>query len=98
MEPEVRAYLRIVSLLVATPVMLYGGWPYFAARRGAPVPSAASPWTCRSALALILAYGASVFNTWRHAGEVYFDSVTMFIFFLTVARYVEMVARHQARR
>jgi Cu2+-exporting ATPase len=37
-----------------------------------------------------------VFNTWRHAGEVYFDSVTMFIFFLTVARYVEMVARHQS--
>jgi len=94
MEPEVRAYLRIVSLLVATPVMLYGGWPYFW--------NAAQALSKRSitmdvpvSFALILAYGASVFNTWRHAGEVYFDSVTMFIFFLTVARYVEMTARHQ---
>jgi P-type Cu2+ transporter len=97
MESDVRAYLRLVSLLVATPVMLYGGWPYFSnaahavARRSITMDVPVS-------LALILAYGASVFNTWRHTGEVYFDSVTMFIFFLTVARYVEMVARHQSTR
>ncbi len=45
-------------------------------RRGAPgmdVPVA---------LALGLAYGASVINTLRGAGEIYIDSVTMFIFFL----------------
>jgi Cu2+-exporting ATPase len=95
MDPEIRSYLRIVSLLVATPVMLYGGWPYFTnaaqslARRAVTMDVPVS-------LALILAYGASVFNTWRGAGEVYFDSVTMFIFFLTVARYVEMVARHRS--
>ena len=95
MEPDVRAYLRIVSMLVATPVMLYGGWPYFAAavralaRRNITMDVPVS-------LGLLLAYGASVLNTARHAGEVYFDSVTMFIFFLTIARYVEMVARHQS--
>ena len=97
MDAEIRAYLRIVSLLVATPVMLYGGWPYFAnavqalAKRSITMDVPVS-------LALMLAYGASVINTWRGAGEVYFDSVTMFIFFLTVARYVEMVARHQSTR
>ncbi len=95
MEGDVRAYLRIVSLLVATPVMLYGGWPYFT---GAAQTLAKRHITMDVpvALGLLLAYGASVFNTWRHAGEVYFDSVTMFIFFLTIARYVEMVARHQS--
>jgi Cu2+-exporting ATPase len=95
MEADVRTYLRIVSLLVATPVMLYGGWPYFA---GAARAAAKRTITMDVpvALGLMLAYSASVFNTWRHAGEVYFDSVTMFIFFLTVARYVEMVARHQS--
>jgi P-type Cu2+ transporter len=75
--------------------MLYAGWPFFAGAYKAlrmrsitmDVPVAAG---------LMLAFGASVFNTWRHAGDVYFDSVTMFIFFLTVARYVEMVARHQS--
>ena len=95
MDPTVRAYLRIVSMLVATPVMLYGGWPFFV--------GAYNAWRMRSitmdvpvTLGLALAYGASVFNTWRHEGDVYFDSVTMFIFFLTVARFVEMTARHQS--
>jgi Cu2+-exporting ATPase len=97
MDADVRAYLRIVSMLVATPVMLYGGWPYF---KGAAVALSRRAITMDVpvSLGLLLAYGASVFDTWRHAGEVYFDSVTMFIFFLTVARYVEMVARHQSTR
>jgi P-type Cu2+ transporter len=95
MEADVRAYLRIVSLLVATPVMLYGGWPYFAGAARA-LAKRTITMDVPVALGLMLAYSASVFNTWRHAGEVYFDSVTMFIFFLTVARYVEMVARHQS--
>ncbi len=97
MESDVRAYLRLVSLLVATPVMLYGGWPYFSNAARA-VAKRSITMDVPVSLALLLAYGASVFNTWRHAGEVYFDSVTMFIFFLTVARYVEMVARHQSTR
>jgi P-type Cu2+ transporter len=95
MEADVRAYLRIVSLLVATPVMLYGGWPFFSGAARA-LAKRSITMEVPVSLALTLAYGASVFNTWRHAGEVYFDSVTMFIFFLTVARYVEMVARHQS--
>jgi len=95
MEADVRTYLRIVSLLVATPVMLYGGWPYFAGAARA-LAKRTITMDVPVGLGLMLAYSASVFNTWRHAGEVYFDSVTMFIFFLTVARYVEMVARHQS--
>ncbi len=97
MEPEIRAYLRIVSLLVCTPIMLYAGWPYFAnairalARRSIVMEVPVS-------VALILAFAASALNTWRRTGEVYFDSITMFIFFLTVARYVEMAARHQSTR
>ena len=94
MDAGVRSYLRLVSLLVATPVMLYGGWPFF---RGAARALAAREITMDVpvSLGLLLAYGASVIDTWRHAGDVYFDSITMFIFFLTVARYVEMIARHQ---
>jgi Cu2+-exporting ATPase len=95
MDQTIRAYLRIVSMIVATPVMLYGGWPFFV--------GAFNAWRSRGitmdvpvTLGLMLAFGASVFNTWRHSGEVYFDSVTMFIFFLTVARYVEMIARHRS--
>jgi Cu2+-exporting ATPase len=92
MEASVRAYLRLVSLLVATPVMLYGGWPYFAGAFRA-VRSGSLTMDVPVSAGLILAYAASVANTLRHRGEVYFDSVT--IFFLTAARYVELIARRR---
>lgn len=94
MEPEVAHFLQIVSLLLTTPVLLYAGWPFMSNAVRAlrhrsismDVPVAA---------ALLLAYVASVGNTLRQQGEVYFDSVTMFIFFLTLGRYVEMMVRHR---
>jgi Cu2+-exporting ATPase len=94
MDVAVLAYLRLISLLVATPVMFYGGWPFFAGAARA-LASRKVTMDVPVALSLLLAYGASVYNVWRHAGHVYLDSITMFIFFLTVARYVEMIARHQ---
>jgi Cu2+-exporting ATPase len=95
MDATIRAYLRGISMLVATPVMLYGGWPFFiGACKALNVRSITMD--VPVALGLLLAFGASLLNTWRHTGDVYFDSVTMFIFFLTVARYVEMVARHRS--
>jgi Cu2+-exporting ATPase len=48
------------------------------------------------AAALLLAFIASVLNTWRNSGQVYFDSVAMFIFFLLVGRYVEMNVRRSS--
>ncbi|MBL8265159.1 heavy metal translocating P-type ATPase [Steroidobacter sp.] len=93
MEPGLLNYFRIVSLLVATPVMFYAGapillsaWRSLSSRSiGMDVPVSA---------ALLLAYAASVWNTFGNAGgEVYFDSVTMFIFFLTLGRFVQMSVR-----
>ncbi|MET0988443.1 MAG: heavy metal translocating P-type ATPase metal-binding domain-containing protein, partial [Steroidobacteraceae bacterium] len=94
MDADIWRYFRIVSLLVTTPVLLYAGapillgaWRSVRARTiGMDVPVT---------IALVLAYAASVFNTWRGTGVVYFDSVTMFIFFLTLGRWVEMSVRHR---
>lgn len=94
MDASIRTYLRIVSLIVATPVMLYGGWPFFVGAVRA-LASRKITMDVPVALGLMLAYFASVLDTWRQSGEVYFDSITMFIFFLTIARFVEMVARHR---
>jgi len=95
MDPVLRHYLRLVSMLVATPVLFYAGRPFLegawrnlAARQlGMDVPVA---------LALLLAWAASTFNTLRGHGEVYFDSVTMFTFLLLIGRFAEMAARHRA--
>jgi len=87
--------LRWVSWAVATPVLFYSAAPFFkgalrdlqAKRVGMDVPVS---------LGMIIAYSASVWQTLSHGHEVYFDSVTMFVFFLLLGRYVEMAARHKA--
>lgn len=94
-DPAIASYLRYVGMAITTPVLVYSGAPFFAGAwrdlreraLGMDVPVA---------LALTLAYGASVFNTIRGFGQTYFDSVTMFIFFLGAGRYVEMLVRQQS--
>ncbi|MEX0449964.1 heavy metal translocating P-type ATPase [Spiribacter sp. 221] len=97
MDPALETLLRWVSALVATPVALYAGYPFFqgalrdlrARRPGMDVPVA---------LAVGGAYTASVWHVFTGTGEVYFDSVTMFVFFLTIARFLELMARQRAGR
>ena len=48
------------------------------------------------ALGVGAAFLASCWATFTQGGEVYFDSVTMFIFFLLGGRYLEMNARQKA--
>ena len=48
------------------------------------------------ALGLIAAFVPSAHATWTGHGEVYFDSVTMFLAFLLTARYLELCARQSA--
>jgi Cu2+-exporting ATPase len=94
MDPSIEQFLRLISLLVATPIVLYSGAPFFrgawrdlqARNPGMDVPVA---------LAIGAAYAASVWNTLIGHGEVYFDSATMFVFLLSIARHLEMVGRHR---
>ncbi|WJW75735.1 heavy metal translocating P-type ATPase [Thiohalobacter sp. IOR34] len=95
MDPELREFLRWVSLLIALPVVLYSARPFFQSawrdlrrrRPGMDVPVA---------LAIGGAFLASAYNTLTGGAEVYYDSVTMFTFFLLTGRYLEMSARHRA--
>jgi Cu2+-exporting ATPase len=95
MESRMQTFFRWVSLLIASPVVLYSARPFFISalrdlkrmQLGMDVPVA---------LAIGGAYLASVWATLSRSGEVYFDSVTMFTFFLLAGRYLEMGARHRA--
>ena len=93
MEPTLLSYFRIVSLLVATPVMFYAGAPILLSAWNS-LRSRSIGMDVPVGIALVLAYFASVWNIFSGAGgEVYFDSVTMFIFFLTLGRFVQMSVR-----
>jgi len=94
---DVASLMRWAGLLLTVPVIAYSAAPFFrnawqdlrARRLGVDVP------VC---LGLAAAFTASVFSTLRGSGAVYFDSVTMFVFFVTGARYLERAGLERAGR
>jgi len=92
---DMMRFMRWVAFLVATPVVLYSGSTFFTSawrdlrhrQLGMDVPVA---------LAIGSTYLASAWATLSGSGEVYFESVTMFVFFLLTGRYLEMGARQRA--
>jgi len=95
MDPAMREYMRLVSMLVSIPVALYAGWPFYQGAWHA-LRARSISMDVPVSLGIVLAFVASVWNALRGHGEVYFDSVTMFVFFLGLGRYIEMIARHRA--
>ncbi|HEX9207155.1 MAG TPA: heavy metal translocating P-type ATPase [Steroidobacteraceae bacterium] len=95
MERGMHEFFRLVSMLVCIPVAIYSGWPFYAGAWHALRARSVSM-DVPVSLGIVAAFVASVWNTLAGRGEIYFDSVTMFVFFLTLGRYVEMVARHRA--
>ncbi len=87
-------FLRIVSFIIATPVVLYAARPFFSAAFNA-LKSKHLVMDVPVSLAIGGAYIASTWATFVGGGEVYFDSVSMFTFFLLIGRYLEMRARHR---
>ncbi|MBS3803442.1 MAG: cadmium-translocating P-type ATPase [Oleiphilaceae bacterium] len=86
---------RWFSLLVATPVVLYSARPFF---RNAlrDLRTRHLTMDVPVATAIGLAYAASAWVTAFGGDEVYFESVCMFTFFLSLGRYIEMQARYRA--
>jgi Cu2+-exporting ATPase len=95
MPADVAQLLRWASLLLTLPVVAYAAEPFFsgarrdlrAGRLGMDVPVA---------LGVAIAFGASLWATLHGTGEVYYDSITMFVFLLLGGRYLELEARHRA--
>ncbi|MDX1500185.1 MAG: heavy metal translocating P-type ATPase [Woeseiaceae bacterium] len=95
MSADMQRFLRYVSLVVTTPVVFYSARPFFvAAWRG--IVSRAPGMDLPVSIAIGAAYLASVYATLTDGRAVWFDSVTMFVFFLTLGRFLEMRARHRS--
>ncbi len=90
-----RDYFRWVGLLVSLPVFLYAGFPFYQSAWRA-IQARTVNMDVPVSIALILTFIASAYATLTQSGEVYFDSVSMFIFFLLGGRYLELQARQRA--
>lgn len=94
MEASFKQSFRWISLALTLPLLLFSSSVFFKAayrdivnkRIGMDVPIS---------LGIAIAFSASLMNTIDGVGEVYFDSVAMFTFFLLSARFFEMGTRKQ---
>ncbi len=95
MAPGIERLMHWASLLLTLPVVLYSAGPFFLGawrdlrlrRLGMDVPVA---------LGIGGAFLASAWATVLGRGEVYFDSVAMFVFFLLCGRFLEAGVRARA--
>jgi Cu2+-exporting ATPase len=93
--PEQQRLLEWASFVLTLPALVYSAAPFFRGawrdvmhlRLGMDVPVA---------LGVGAAFAASAWATFTGTGAVYYDSVTMFIALLLIARFGELVARQKA--
>ena len=96
-EENFRHLFQWLSLALTIPVLLYSARPFLSGalrdlrnrRLGMDVPVS---------LGLGIAFAGSVPATITGDGAVYYDSVVMFVFFLLLARYLELMARRHSAR
>jgi Cu2+-exporting ATPase len=92
---EQRRLLAWAGFVMTLPVIGYAARPIFAGawrdvthgRLGMDIPVA---------FGLLAAFAGSVWSTFVTAGPVYYDSITMLVAFLLVARFVDLAARQRA--
>jgi Cu2+-exporting ATPase len=97
MDADMTALMGWASFLLTLPAVSYCAWPFLRGawkdlRRGLPgmdVPVA---------LGILAAFAGSAVALVQGQGQVYFDSITMFVFLLLGSRYLELDARRKAAR
>lgn len=96
-DPGLRSLFLLLSFVLTLPVLAYSAQPFFKGawrdithgRAGMDVPVA---------LGLLAAFAASAWTTFTGAGIAYYDAVTMFVFLLLGARYLERAVIGDAAR
>ncbi|MBG7602090.1 MAG: heavy metal translocating P-type ATPase [Gammaproteobacteria bacterium] len=94
---EFRTMFHWVGFALATPTLLYSGWPFFRGawsglrnfHLGMDLPIAIGA-------AITYLYSLYVTLSGDPAGEVYYDTVVNFLFVILVGRYLEAISKRQA--
>lgn len=96
-EGEFRGLFHWVGFMLATPVLLYSGFPFFKGawsgiknfHLGMDLPIAIGA-------GITYLYSVYVTVTGTQTGEVYYDTVVNFLFVILVGRYLEAISKRQA--
>ena len=96
-EPGFEDFLKKVTLLLTIPLILYCAKPFY---QGAirSIKTLNPGMDLSVSLGVTLAFAGSVIATVTGQGDVYFDSIAMFVFFLLGARFIELSSRIKATR
>ena len=92
---DVARLLQWAGWMMSLPVVLWSAWPFYASawadcrrgRVGMDLPVA---------IGVVVTFVASTWSMATGHGEVYFDSLAMFVFFLLGGRWLEMAGRRRA--
>lgn len=93
--PDVEPLLRWAQLILSIPGVLWAGWPFLSAA-ATSLRERALDMNVPIALALLAAFAASALRTVTGDGELYFDTATMFVWFLLIGRHLEGRSRDKA--
>lgn len=94
-DDEHKQFFQLVSFFIATPVLLYSGWPFF---RSALL--GLKQWRLTMDLPISIGslstYAYSCWVLVQLNGEVYFDTVVTFLFVILIGRYLEGLSKRNA--
>ncbi|NKB37223.1 MAG: heavy metal translocating P-type ATPase [Gammaproteobacteria bacterium] len=90
-----RSFFSWLCWLLTTPVMLYSARSFFV-RAWRDISLLQTGMDVPVALGLLIAYLSSSWATTTNNGQIYYDSIVMFVFFLLCGRYLEFRARRQS--
>lgn len=94
-EKHYQFFMQWISMMVTLPIFFYVGAPFFNSAIRA-IRTRRLNMDVPISIALIIILLQSISNTFLRHGDIFFDSVSMFLFLLTLGRYLEMRVRHKA--
>lgn len=96
MNESTRSLMHWVSAMIVLPAATYAGMPFFSSAWNA-IKGRRLNMDVPISLAVILACGMSLFQTYLQAEETYYDAAVMLLFFLLIGRYLDQKMRNHAR-
>ena len=95
--PKTESFLRWVSLVLSVPLVTYSAYPFY---RGAyrSIRTKSLGMDIPVSLAIVIAFFASLSSILHGNGDVYFESIAMFVTLLLASRFFETNARIKASR